>query len=432
MLTADKTLEELGDSSKALVRVILLTMPLLIGFLPWMWEWSFNTTLRVFIGTICACAVIAMVWMREPEDHQKLLWFAGCPIIISAIVYIASVVLDACFIVPPHVTRDVWKSVSDFMFFTALPIFLFSLLPKKPSDLIPGLYIILLLSFVFSIYVDGVFLFSGFFNSIVYGGIDVNKNIAGDMSATGGTIAISLLMTRKVSWPVAIALGLTIIITFLACLGANARTCMLSFPAIAVAIILVKRGKYKVQKIIASFVVSLMVFVASFVFSPKEKVEKLTETHQGSSAAARPYYWALSVEYLSHHPFQPVGFQEMAVADGTNILIDNPCNFFLQEWIQLGLWSALAYTAMILCSFYISARILWRTTGWADTSLVASVVFGTQILRFMREVQDLCSVGRAHGVFFYCAIGITVFLYLGIKRYEHKQFEKLNKEPEVP
>ncbi|MBY0551199.1 MAG: O-antigen ligase family protein [Candidatus Obscuribacterales bacterium] len=410
------TLIDVTDS-KSVITSVALALVFLAPYPPQLWDLPWTNHLIVLIWMLVL--VTGAVWLSE-EDKSKVVMFLKSPLFILSSVYILSALVSTGFVCAQLSAAESFRTRNLFIRLFSLgylPILLFAMLPKKPSQLNLGVLVVWLYSFGFSLLNVVLCLESGFRAITPMHNLwGIHKNIVGDVSATGGLITVALLLTRRRWTPLSYVLLVTSAIFIVSVIGSNARACLLCFPITIVCIVFAQgRSRAAWTKFVA-VAASCAALVVGGLLIPQEKQEELTRMDSRSSAAARPRYWALSWQYLQEKPFSPVGYGRMAVFEDSHVEIDNPCNFFLQAWLEVGLPGAVAYTIMSIWSIVMAFNLIGVFQKSPHLSFLAATCLGLQILRFVRDGQDLCLIGYTLGMALPETIGITMFLYMGVQK----------------
>lgn len=413
MALAQREIETPWSASEA-VNAILLAIPLAIPMSPLllMRGNNFASLMELAVLFLFAYSIFCVVLEKDQVRVELIL---NSSFTRWALVYVASVLLLVFFI-----RMNTYKLyIPSLLVYGCLPIFIYPLMLKSIRQLLPAFFVAWLLSLGFSLY--NIHLSSADFTQITpLHMMGLQKNLVGDVSETGALIALAYLMTRgkKTNALFGLVAVASLLVCFASSLCANARACMLSVPVSAMAIGLAQSKQLGFKKLLLGGALSVILLFGGIVLAPDEKVTQLTSTDEKSSVLARPRLWSMTIQYLLQNPLRPVGFHQEIVFKGTNEVLPNPCNFFLQEWIELGLWGAIAYTSMVVIGIAISFNACKLATQrqWNQIAFIGAAVLALQILRFLREVQDTCLIGKPYGMVLPVAWGISLFLSILLRR----------------
>lgn len=358
----------------------------------------------------------------QDKTKLKFWWIFRSPVFIAATVFMLCVVASHFF------TDYRFYQTTQAQFLRGLiaigityylPLLAFSLGPKKPSELVFGLYTLWLVTFIFSCFNASECLQLGFAKRstiITTDEQELHKNMIGTISANCALFSAAILLNNKFFSLRSLIFLVALIISVFSTIGVNARSAFLSIPISLFLLMILQApsGKKILHRFSIGTFLSLCLVIA-LILMPQEKNEKLYNTSAGSSASMRPAAWKASMNYLMTNP-PPVGLAGKAkTADGN--IIGSPCNFFLEEWIKVGLLGGLAYSTYMLLALFMLAKVARDCRTSQQLAIISAFCFSTFLEKFLRSVQDnagITSINTAS-----TAVGIGLLLYAGLKYKKH-------------
>jgi hypothetical protein len=406
------------DSSDpaAALRSICLAVVFLAPFPPEFFQSSWFDSLQVFIWILAAVGVFTALSVSDKSRLKALLL---SPLHIGLAIFVLSAFVSYLFVAgnpryPRVAAPQMVPELLRLLSFGYLPFMVFGLIPKRPSDLHLSLITVVVYSLGFSLVNLWFASQEGFLGSSHRMGI--HKNHIGDVCAAGGLICQAFLLTQKLRLLPSVGLIGLVSVFLVSCLASNSRACMLTFPVTACVIALFQGSRRSLWSKFLLVGASTSLLVGALALAPAEKQAELAQTEAGSSMAARPYFWSLSWEYLQQFPLTPVGYSRNAVLPGSNREIYNPCNFFLEAWLEVGIWGAIGYTVMLLTALVKSSQLVNTFRDSGQLSFLCSSALALLVLRAIRDGQDTSTIGRTLGIMIPVCVGLTFYFGLGAKR----------------
>lgn len=414
--------EQGSDKVFSILRTVALSFALLCGALP---AGEGTRLHHMILAAICLALLVPIACLNiiTSKDKTKFVLFLKSPIFISITAYLLLVILNCCLLSAADFGVTVITQLTCIVLYNYLTLFVFVFVPKKPSELFPGLYLLWASTFIFSAYNTWL---GSHPNKYGYGtelgtGTEAiaAKNRIADIASACPFFAFAVLTKRKLLDPLSIVFVLSAITGITSILLTNARAAFISIPISLILILLLqsKRPKQLIGRLLFSLLITA-IMLASVKLMPEERQETFIVAGAGATTLEiRENLWQQSISYLLKHPFSPVGLSHKAGVLGTATeVISNPCNFFMQDWIENGLPAAVCYLAYVISSFIMLGLNIIRFRDSKQLSILSAFCMAVFIERICRDIQDVSSVGWAMAMTPASAVGIGLLLHLGAQK----------------
>lgn len=306
-----------------------------------------------------------------------------------------------------------------------LPMLVFSLTPKKPTDLKFAILAYLPICAVIAVISVYDARHSGFAKPVYALGMHKN-HIAGSCSVMA-TIAIAALLTSSDIKRKLLMIGF---------LGAGIVGCVASqgkagLVCIIVATTFMLVGAGAQPRKILYFVISVLL-VGSLLWNvmPKEAIEHVVSNKKFSTNEIRMSLWTDVLPALMAEPFTAVGWGNVLVKGDR--YYGDCANVLLYDWFQLTIVGPIALLAVIFFAVKLpldNARRMPKTSLLAFINLVAlGIICG----RFTHAMVDTFWIGRGVTLVTWAAIGMTIFVKLYLDQTALKKMGDALQRPSDP
>lgn len=181
----------------------------------------------------------------------------------------------------------------------------------------------------------------------------MHKNQIGDTASTVFLIALNILLANR-KMPIKVVSVFVMAVAAAGLLATLSRGAVLATAAATMLVLLLRKTKPVI--LISVFAVVAIGFCGIVALAPTTTVSSVTATDEGSSYAARPYFWEIIKNHVTAHPFSALGWGQYIKEVDTNREVDNYCNFLLADYVQGGPLSALAIIAVLATTFIYGVK----------------------------------------------------------------------------
>ncbi len=376
------------------------------------------------ISTIAA-GLGLLYTLKQRYDGQRPLIppsLLSIPVVIATLVYFGVGLSSVAFADEP---RFWLREVLQRTLIIFLPMFLFSLMPKKPGQLKWAILAYLPLCALLSIISIWDARSSGFAKPVYALGMHKN-HIAGSCSVMA-TIAIAALLTtrdlKRRYWMI-----FFLVVGTVGCVAAQGKAGMCCI-LIATAFMFIANGA-RVRNVLYFVVAVSLVGTILWKIMPQESIDHVVSTKKFSTNEIRLTLWTDVVPVLIEKPFSAVGWGNILVKEDR--YYGDCANVLLYDWFQMTIFGPIALLGVIFFAVKLpfdNARRMPKTSLLAFINLVAlGVICG----RFFHGMVDTFWIGRGVTLVTWAAIGMSIFVKLYLDQLDSKKSISLIQTPLKP
>jgi hypothetical protein len=251
----------------------------------------------------------------------------------------------------------------------------------------------------------------------------LHKNMTASLCATMAIIVVAHLITSrrpKVTIPL-IKLKVKnrplfaalLALSLLAIVAAQGRGGMLEVVAGTYAILFAMKAK---PKTLIKFTIICIVGIAIiYKCLPEKAIEHVVDTKRHSANAVRLDMWTEMGRHFMKQPFSAVGWGNVYVSETGYAYYDLAC-VLLFDWMQMGIFGAVALMIMIACS---AALGLWtgrRINPYTAEGFVILAATGLVAGKFTHGMVDTFWIARGANLHTWTAIGTCLFVRLWLEQ----------------
>ncbi|HEY9712670.1 MAG TPA: O-antigen ligase family protein, partial [Chroococcales cyanobacterium] len=362
------------------------------------------------LGLLVGCAIVLYTRLEAGKPLVPLSFFT-IPVVVATFVYFA-IGLSTFSVAEDKFTF--WKEVVQRTLIIMLPLYLFSMGPRKPEHLKTAILTLLPCCSVVCLVALQVARSVGFSKPVYV--LGMHKNQIAGTCAVMGVIAVSCLLTSRSRKKKLIFAGF-LILACLGCLSTQGRAGLLCILISTVFMLVAIRAKWKT---LLYFVLAVSISGAAILkMMPKEAIEHAVSTQKFSSNQLRVALWSEVYPMLAEDPWVAVGWGQPRQY-GTQFYGD-VANVFLFDWMQMGILGGIALLVMIGCAVWLPLENAWRMPTNTLLSFINLVALGVIVARFTHGMLDTFWIGRGCNLTTWMAIGMTVFVRLLLDQNEQRR-----------